>query len=344
MLNAMLKEIELRKNYLGGSPTIETIYFGGGTPSLLTHDELQQLLDAIHKHFNVVDNAEITLEANPDDLSQEKLIQLKNNSINRLSIGIQSFFDEDLQLLNRIHSGKEAKKAVLMSQDIGIDNITIDFIYAIPGLSNGRWKQNLKMGIELQVPHISAYCLTVEEKTPLEAFIKKGQIQPINEEQSIRHFEILLDTLTNAGFEHYEISNFAKPNYRSRHNSAYWHDVPYIGIGPSAHSFDGNTRQWNVAHNIKYANYIQNSEPYFEQETLTRENKINEYILTKLRLMEGVNLKSLEDQFGAEVKGQVLNSSSNWLASEHLLIEGEHIKLTRKGKFVVDRISSELFV
>ncbi len=344
VLNAMIKEIEKRKDYLDNNSTIETIYFGGGTPSLLEYKELQDLLDAIYKHYKIAEGVEITLEANPDDLSTSKVIQLRDNGINRLSIGVQSFFDEDLKLLNRIHSGSEAKLAIQKSQDTGIENITIDYIYAIPGLSDTRWQENLSIGLELKVPHISAYCLTVEENTPLEAFIKKGAIQPIDEEQSIRQFEILMDILTAKSFEHYEISNFAKPNFYSKHNSSYWDGTPYIGIGPSAHSFDGNKRQWNIAHNIKYANAISNDLPHYEQETLANKDKANEFILTRLRLKNGINTREFETQFGDTFFTQLMGSASNWINDKYLLIENNHLKLTKKGKLVADRISAELFV
>lgn len=344
VIAAMVKEIESRKDYLSVSPVVETIYFGGGTPSLLELNELQLLLDTIHKYFEVKEAAEITMEANPDDLSNKKLAQLKNNGINRLSIGVQSFFDEDLKLLNRIHSGEEAKTAIRRSQDIGIENITIDYIYAIPGLSDERWKENIAIGIDLNIPHISAYCLTVEEKTPLEAFIKKGTIKPIDEEQSIKQFDILMNILSGNGFEHYEISNFAKPGFYSKHNSSYWNSIPYLGIGPSAHSFDRNTRQWNVAHNIKYANAVIGGLPYFEQETLTTEDKTNEYILTKLRLKEGLGLQDLQEHFGNEVSVNILNSAKQWINEGFLTHINNHLQLTKKGKFIADRISAELFI
>jgi len=340
----MQKEFELRTDYLGENPTIETIYFGGGTPSVLSLDELQNLFDSIQKNFAISNNVEITLEANPDDLDAAKIKELKSSPVNRLSIGVQSFFDDDLKLLNRIHSGEEAKSAIMRSQDVGFENITIDFIYAIPGLTNEKWKQNLQTGIDLQIPHISAYCLTVEERTPLEAFIKKGQIKPVDETQSIEQFEILMGTLHAAGFEHYEISNFAKPGFHSKHNSAYWSGEKYLGIGPSAHSFDGESRQWNVAHNIRYAQNVLSGNDYFDKEILSESNKANEFILTRLRLSSGVEIPAFSKLFGNDVAKQLSGNAQDWLESGHLIDKNGFLKLSRSGKFLADRIASDLFV
>lgn len=343
VLEAMHQEIGDRKSYLGENPIINTIYFGGGTPSLLSADELNRIFDTIQKNFQVDKKAEITLEANPDDLTAAKIKELRQTPVNRLSVGVQSFYNEDLKLLNRIHSGEEAKTSILRSQDAGLENITLDLIYAIPGLSDDKWKKNVDTAIGLEVPHISAYCLTVEEKTPLEAFIRKGEIKAVDEDSSIRHFSILMDRLGLAGFEHYEISNFAKPDHYSRHNSSYWSGEKYLGIGPSAHSFDGASRQWNVAHNVKYAHALQKGEAYFEREVLDETDKVNEFILTRLRLSKGLDLGEFNQLFG-HATNEVLENAQAWLKSAHLTREGDILRLTRKGKFVADRIASDLFI
>lgn len=343
VLTAMYQEIGDRKNYLDEGAVIDTIYFGGGTPSLLSADELNRIFDTIHQNFEVKQDAEITLEANPDDLTSTKIKELRQTPINRLSVGVQSFFDEDLKLLNRVHSGEEAKVAILRSQDAGLENITLDLIYAIPGLDNEHWKRNIATAIDLQVLHISAYCLTVEEKTPLEAFIKKGQIKPVDEEVATDHFRILMDELEKAGFEHYEISNFAKEGFHSRHNSSYWAGEKYLGIGPSAHSYDLDSRQWNIAHNIKYANAVQKGEVFFEHEVLSDADKVNEFVLTRLRLSKGLDLKELE-QLSSNTKNEVYQAAQSWLESRHLTIEGDVLRLTREGKLFADRIASDLFI
>ncbi|MDB5012852.1 MAG: hemN 2, partial [Daejeonella sp.] len=255
MVTSLLSEIVLQKNYLSNQK-VETIYFGGGTPSLLSANEIQTLVSTITEHYEVAEDAEITLEANPDDLYPQKVKELKQTLINRFSIGIQSFYEEDLKWMNRAHNSSEAESSIKRVQDAGFENITTDLIYGYPLLENHKWLNNIQKVIEMKIPHISSYSMTVEPATALASFINKGKQQPMNESQSADQLTMLIETLTGAGFEHYEISNFALPGRYSRHNSNYWKGVSYLGIGPSAHSFNGETRQWNVSNNSKYIESI----------------------------------------------------------------------------------------
>jgi len=285
-LNALKKEIELQKNYLSPSPSpkgegnskskINTIYFGGGTPSLLSQMELMDIFNTLHTHFDIAANAEITLEANPDDLSEEKIKQLKDTPVNRLSIGIQSFFDEDLQLMNRAHNSNESLNAVKLAQKSGFSNITIDLIYGIPTLTHINWKKNLQTAFDLDVKHISAYCLTVEPKTALAKFVQTGKIKNVDEQQSAEQFEIMLKAMNSNNFKQYEISNFCKDDFYSRHNSNYWLKENYLGLGPSAHSFNTKSRQWNISNNALYIQSLEKNELRFEVEILTTSQRYNE--------------------------------------------------------------------
>ena len=341
LLQALIKEISLQKNYLQGQ-TIETIYFGGGTPSILQESELNHLLDAIHSNHTVASDAEITLEANPDDLDKAKITALRQTPINRFSIGIQSFFDDDLLWMNRVHRGEEAEASVKRAQDAGFENITIDLIYGYPLLSEYKWKTNLDKTFELGVPHVSAYSMTVEPKTALASFINKKVYPPLNEQQSARQFEQLADAMATHGFEHYEISNFCKPGHYSRHNANYWRGVKYLGIGPSAHAYNGDSRQWNVANNAKYIHSIENNIIPAEIEVLTEENRLNEYIMTSLRTMWGLDLDKLNAIAPASatvlLKAAYIYFDRGWITRKENIIY-----LTKTGKLYAGAIAADLF-
>lgn len=342
MLAAIRSEINLQKNFLDDQQ-IETIYFGGGTPSLLTADEIQLLLDKIYHTFNVSKTAEITLEANPDDLSAQKVRELKQTPLNRFSIGIQSFFQEDLLWMNRAHNAVEAESSVKRVQDAGFENITVDLIYGYPLLSNEKWLSNIQQVIELNVPHVSAYSMTVEPKTALASFISKGKQKPMNEAQSAAQFLTLMESLQDAGFEHYEISNFAKPGRHSRHNSNYWNGVPYLGLGPSAHSYNGKIRQWNVANNSKYIRSIEKKEVPAEIEVLTQTNRINEYIMTALRTSNGIDLILVKQNFGNDFRLKIIEDLAQFGEKNWLTENDGFVRLTNAGKLYADHIASELF-
>ena len=294
LLQCIHEELQLQRPYLENQ-TVETIYFGGGTPSLLSASELNKIIDTVHQNFEVLNQAEITLEANPDDLGIEKLKELRNTAINRLSIGVQSFFDEDLKWMNRAHQAQEAETAVKRAQDFGLENITIDLIYGYPLLSDEKWNNNIQKTIDLTIPHISSYSLTVESQTALDSFIKKGQQKPLDEMQSATQFKFLIQELTQNGFEHYEISNFAKPNQYAKHNTNYWRGIHYLGIGPSAHSFNGQSRQWNIANNAKYIQEITLKKVPFTLETLSLENKFKVVVSVAVKgvLMTYLNTDAL---------------------------------------------------
>ncbi|MFK7783382.1 radical SAM family heme chaperone HemW [Psychroserpens sp.] len=341
MISALAKEMKLRKMEFNNT-TVETIYFGGGTPSVLSVKEIEFLIDSVHENYKVVSDPEITLEANPDDLSSEKIYELSISPVNRLSIGIQSFFETDLKLMNRAHNAKEAT-ACLSEATQYFDNISVDLIYGIPGLTNKAWIQNIETALSYNIPHISSYALTVEPKTALESFIKKGLINNVDDEQAHEQFHILKDSLEASDFVHYELSNFGKEGYFSKNNSAYWQGKSYIGIGPSAHSFNGKQRSWNVRNNSKYIKAIQSNTLPIETETLTLTDQYNEYVMTGLRTVWGISLKKVEDDFGTVFK-QYLIEQSKVFINEHLLyIDDEHLRVTKKGQFLTDGIASELF-
>ena len=343
MLKALSQEIDLRKNYLAGE-TIETIYFGGGTPSLLSADELQILIGAITDLYEVSPTAEITLEANPDDLNPQKVREFRQTLINRFSIGIQSFFEEDLKWMNRAHTAPEAQSSIKRVQDAGFENITADLIYGYPLLSKPKWEHNIQQLIELHIPHISSYSMTVEPATALSSFIKKGEQKPMDEGQSSAQFLILMEQLTEAGFEHYEISNFAKPGLYSKHNSNYWEGVSYLGIGPSAHSFNGESRQWNVSNNSKYIDQIQLKKIPAEMEMLSTENRINEYIMTSLRTSKGMSLQKITERFGSDYANEVRNGLEPFADKNWINLKEQIVTLTTDGKLFADHIASELFI
>ncbi len=343
MLESIHKEVRLQKAYLENYQ-IETIYLGGGTPSLLFADEISTLIETIRKNYKVVENPEITLEANPDDLGVEKLKDLKNTAVNRLSIGVQSFFDEDLRWMNRAHVAQEAESAIKRAQDFGLEDITIDLIYGYPLLTDEKWKVNIQNAIAFGIPHISNYSMTVEPRTALASFINKGKDKAMDDAQSANQFQYLMEELTTNGFEHYEISNFAKPGHYSKHNTNYWLGVHYLGVGPSAHSFNGESRQWNVANNAKYLSALEKSEIPFDLETLTPENRYNEYLMTSLRTQWGVDLARVEISYGKEQKSILLATAEQYLNKEWLSIVDNKLVLTQKGKLYADLIASELFI
>ena len=342
MVHALVKELELRKNEFKNQ-TVETIYFGGGTPSLLAIDELLLIINTIYKHYKVVENPEITLEANPDDLSKNVIIQLSKSPINRLSIGIQSFFETDLKLMNRAHNAEEAK-ACLQEATKHFDNISVDLIYGIPGLTHENWLKNIETVLSFNIPHISSYALTVEPKTALDSFIKKGVIAIVDDEVAQQQFYMLIEKLEASGFVHYELSNFGKPNYFSKNNSAYWQGKPYLGIGPSAHSFNGNERGWNVRNNSKYIKSLEQQILPIETETLSTTDKYNEYIMTGLRTIWGVSLEKVTNEFGKHYKDYLLKQAEKHINENLLYIEEDKLLVTKKGKFLSDGIASHLFM
>ncbi len=340
MIAALIHEIHLRKNEI--NEPVETIYFGGGTPSVLSNAEIDQVLEPIFSLFDVVENPEITLEANPDDLSTERIIELSKSKINRLSIGIQSFYEDDLQLMNRAHNADEALQCLKTATQY-FDNISIDLIYGMPNMSLEKWRSNVNLALSLNIPHISSYALTVEPKTALATLIKKGKIANTDDGLAHEHFLTLVEMLENAGFIHYELSNFGKPEYFSKNNSAYWLGKKYVGIGPSAHSFDGENRSWNIANNSIYIQKIQTNELPNEVETLSIQDRYNEYVMTGLRTIWGVSLLKIENNFGTDFLNYLLENAAYFIKKEQLIIEDNVLKTTLKGKFFCDGIASELF-
>lgn len=342
MVLALEKEISMRKEEFKNE-VVETIYFGGGTPSVLAIEDLRLLIDAVFKNYNVIENPEITVEANPDDLDNETIRLLANSSINRLSIGIQSFFEDDLKMMNRAHNAEEAKKC-LEEATKHFDNISLDLIYGIPGMSNEKWIQNIATALSFGIPHISSYALTVEPKTALHSFIQKGIIPAPEDDVAQEHFEILVEKLEEAGFIHYELSNFGQENYFSKNNSSYWLGKKYIGIGPSAHSYDGEKRGWNVSNNALYIKSLQEGKLPIETETLSKTDRYNEYVMTGLRTIWGVSLDRIQTEFGPTYL-DYLNQQAAKYIEDHLLFLDENIlRTTRKGKFLSDGIASDLFL
>lgn len=342
LVNALVKELQLRKGEFKNT-TVETIYFGGGTPSLLTIDELRLLIDEVYKNYSVAKNPEITLEANPDDLTRQRINELANTQINRLSIGIQSFFETDLKLMNRAHNADEAKNC-LQEATKHFKNISIDLIYGIPGLTNENWIKNIETVLSFNIPHISSYALTVEPKTALDTFIKKGLVKNVDDDLSQQQFHILIEKLEASGFVHYELSNFGKPDYFSKNNSAYWQGKPYLGIGPSAHSFNGNERGWNVRNNSKYIKSIEQNRLPIETEILSITDKYNEYVMTGLRTVWGVSLEKVERDFGENYKIYLMKQAEKHFLEHLLYIDEGKLLVTKKGKFLSDGIASDLFM
>jgi oxygen-independent coproporphyrinogen-3 oxidase len=345
-VQALLKEMDLQKNYLSRASArevVNTVYFGGGTPSLLTIDELLIIRDTWQQHYTIAADAEITLEANPDDITAEKLSFWKQAGINRLSIGVQSFFDEDLRWMNRAHSATQAVDCIKRAQDAGFHNLTIDLIYGTPTLPDAHWEQNVQQAIELGIPHLSCYALTVEPGTALNAFIQKNNIHDVNTEDQARQFLLLMEWLQQAGYEHYEISNFALPGKRSRHNSSYWQGASYLGLGPSAHSFNGHARQWNVANNALYIKSLMEGIVPYEKEELTTVQRLNEYIMTSLRTMEGLDLDYVRREFGEHAALRLQDMSRPAVGLGKVQLDKDRLLLTREGKLFADGIAAELF-
>lgn len=342
MLQSMLQEVRLQVNYLQNE-NIQTIYFGGGTPSILDTDDINALIDEIAKFYVISDNAEITLEANPDDLETKKVVALKNTAINRFSIGIQSFYEEDLKWMNRAHNASEADSAIKRVQDAGFENITADLIYGFPLLTDAKWTANINRLLSYYIPHISAYSMTVEPRTALAHLIKKGKQQMMDEGQSANQFHLLSDILTKANFEHYEISNFAKSQLYAVHNTNYWKSKMYLGIGPSAHSFNGDQRQWNINNNAQYIATINKQVIPAEIENLTLHDKINEYIMTSLRTMWGIDLNLIERTFGTAYRRKIMSETAKFEKTNQLILENNSVILTFDGKLIADQIAAELF-
>lgn len=341
LVKAMIREISEQAAYIEGEK-IQTIYFGGGTPSLLNQKELEALLNAIYKDYSIVDTPEISLEANPDDLDALKVKELGDSPINRLSIGVQSFFDRDLKFMNRAHSASEAERAICGAQDVGIENISIDLIYGTPGLTHQDWKTNLRKAFLLDVPHLSSYALTVEKKTALEYAIRNGKTPAPDETHAAEQFDILLAETRANQYQQYELSNFCKDNKYSQHNTSYWTSENYLGIGPSAHSFNGASRRWNVSSNGQYMKAIETGSRSFETEMLGADERYNEYIMTGLRTIWGCRLDKIRS-FGEKYYSHILKESAPYIKEGKLVLESEVLKATDTGKFFLDKISSDLF-
>ena len=342
MVFALAKEIEVRKKEFQDE-VVETIYFGGGTPSRLQIADLKLQIDSIYENYKVSENPEITLEANPDDLTEEYLVELRKIGINRLSIGIQSFFEDDLKLMNRAHNSEEAKKCLEIATKY-FDNITIDLIYGIPNMSNEKWLQNIETALSFNIPHLSSYALTVEPKTALHTFIKKGIIATPDDEIAQEQFHILIEKLEENGFIHYETSNFGKENYFSKNNSSYWLGKKYIGIGPSAHSYNGSSRSWNIANNSLYLNSLSENKLPSETETLSKTDKYNEYVMTGLRTTWGISLDRIENEFGKSYLDYLNQQAAKYIEDHLLFVDENVIRTTKKGKFLSDGIASDLFM
>jgi len=341
MIEAICSEIELRKSYLKDS--IHTIYFGGGTPSICSNEQLMSLFESIKTSFVINQVAEITIEANPDDITMDKLLFWKLLGINRLSIGIQSFREEDLRWMNRAHNAVQAIDCIKLAKKVGFENMSIDLIYGTPTLTDEQWEENVKQAIELQIPHLSCYALTVESRTALDKMIQLKKTEEPDPEKQARHFELLMKWMGDAGYEHYEISNFAIKGRRSQHNSNYWQGEKYIGLGPSAHSFDGHSRQWNIANNALYLQSIAANQMNFEKEELTPTQTLNEYIMTSLRTIEGLSFEHIRNNWGNEKKMALQKSMEKYLIKGHVIMDGFGIKLSKSGKLLADGIAADLF-
>ena len=341
MIKAIVTELKKRAKELQ-TDTIETIYFGGGTPSILIKEELETILKTIQTHYTVGKNPEITLEANPDDISENAVLDWKNAGVNRLSIGLQSFHSESLKWMNRAHTITQSLQCIPIAQNNGINNISIDLIYGLPNISNEEWEKDIKKALELHVQHISAYCLTIEEKTVLAKWVKNKTIYPASNEEQNKQFQSLQNELKNAGFEHYEISNFARKGYISKHNSNYWKGEKYIGIGPSAHSYSITNRSWNIANNTKYINGIEQNNPYYETEKLNSKEQFNEAILIGLRTMWGVNIENLNKIL--RLTNEFQNKTQEFINQKWMIKKENNLILTEEGKSWADKIASDLFV
>jgi oxygen-independent coproporphyrinogen-3 oxidase len=341
MVQAIGKEAVLRKQYI--NEPAATIYFGGGTPSLLPVSSLHYLLQQLRDNFAIIEDAEITLEANPDDIDIERLRSWRAIGINRLSIGVQSFNDADLQWMNRAHNARQALQSIVLAQRAGFDNITIDLIYGTPTLTNEQWQRNVQQAIDLNIPHLSCYALTVEPNTALHKMIENKKMPNVEEEKQSEHFELLLRWLKDAGYEHYEISNFAKPGCESRHNSSYWQGKPYLGLGPSAHSFNETSRQWNIANNALYMQSISLGKVRFESEQLTPVQQLNEYIMTSLRTQQGISLNHIATQWSEVDSKAIVKDAKQYIMQGKVVYVNDHLQLTGSGKLLADGIAAGLF-
>ncbi|NCA85924.1 MAG: radical SAM family heme chaperone HemW [Clostridia bacterium] len=340
---ALMQELALQKDYLAGEK-LQTIYIGGGTPTVYPPQVIAEIIEFAKKQFEIDALAEITIEANPDDLSADYLQQLRQTPVNRLSIGIQSFHDDDLHFLNRNHSAANAHHAIRNALAAGFDNLSIDLIYGIPGLTDKKWMTNIKTILDYNILHVSAYALTVEPGTALDKLINKQKLPPVEEQQAADQFVILMEMMVAAGYEHYEISNFSKPGQYARHNTSYWQGVPYLGIGPSAHAFDGRSRQWNVSNLEAWLVGIRNQKPAFEREMLSPTQQLNEYVMTSLRTMWGTDLQKIQSRFGAGLRQMVLQQAASFQKKGLVFINNNIITLTQPGKLFADGIAAELFV
>ena len=343
LLKAIGKEIELRSEELV-SETIDTIYLGGGTPSLLNKREIERLFKTIHENYNLGSDIEYTLEANPDDLNYENIREMAHAGINRLSIGVQSFHDDDLHFMNRAHNSNDALRSIQISREAGIDDINVDLIYGFDQLSMEKWKANLDRVIDLDITHLSAYCLTIEKGTLLERRISQGKLKSPSEQIAIEHFKELMTWTKKVGWDQYEISNFCKPGHYSKHNTSYWKGKKYIGVGPSAHSFNGEVRRWNISNNSLYIKGILENAQRFEYEQLETADKFNEFVMTGLRTVWGIDLNDVQNKFGSEFLKELMKESDPHIANRLLNNVNGVISLTENGKLVADKIASDLFV
>jgi oxygen-independent coproporphyrinogen-3 oxidase len=342
MTEAICKEIILKKDRI--TEQVGSIYFGGGTPSVLPSPNLARIFNTLTENFSIASDAEITMETNPDDLDTKKIAELRKMPVNRFSIGTQSFYDEDLRWMNRAHNANEAEDSIKRSQDAGFENLSIDLIYGYPLLTNLKWQENINKAISLQIPHISGYSLTIEPRTALASLIKKGKQIPLNDDQSAEQFQILIEKLSLAGFEHYEISNYSLPGKYAIHNTNYWRGIPYLGIGPSAHGFDGTNRQLNVANNAQYLEKLFAGKLAETVEELTQLDRLNEYIMTSLRTMWGMDLEKIKHTFGKTFHEETLYNLKPFIARNWLEQQNEKVILTPEGKLFADHIASELFL
>ena len=341
MVEAICKEIALRKCEVDGE--ITTIYFGGGTPSLLTNEEIDKILSTVYSNFQISENPEITLEANPDDLTKAKILEFSNSPINRLSIGVQSFFEHDLKLMNRAHNQTEALECITLAKEY-FENISVDLIYGIPEMTSDQWIANVEKALSLNIPHLSCYALTVEPKTALEQFIKKGIVPPVEDDVAQEHHTILIEMTEAAGYHNYEFSNFCKPGWESKNNTAYWQGKPYLGVGPSGHSYDGNQRSWNISNNPIYIKKINNGELPLEREVLSTRDKYNEYVMTRLRTANGISLKEIQENFGLIFSKYLAKQMIEHIDSGLLSVKMDTVIVTKKGKFLSDGIAADLFL
>ena len=343
LVSGMIIELDQRKSYLK-TKKIDSIYFGGGTPSIIDVKHIINIIEKIYSLFDVKKTAEITMEFNPDDIKKEKLNKLREAGINRLSIGIQSFNNEDLIFMNRSHNAKEAISSIKLAKECGFNNMSIDLIYGVQNQTDKTWKKNLNQMFELEIDHFSAYALTVEPDTKLNYLIKKKRVQPTSELKAENHFKILQEESLKMGYEQYEISNFCRKNKFAQHNTSYWKDKAYLGIGPSAHSYNGKSRRWNISNNLKYITLINNSEKYFDEEKLSPTQKYNEYTLTSLRTIWGVSLDYLENNFDQHIVSHFKKNARKWIDNKNIILEKNNVRLTNKGMLFADTISSDLFI